>query len=129
MREPANTSRQQDNDRESFWRALYSNSLNLLNLLNHLSVESLTTESTLRFSKIHILTTLAAGADVNAQGGQYGNALQAASLEGYERVALMLIAAGANVNAQGGEYGNALQAASVWDREKVVQTLLAAGAR
>jgi hypothetical protein len=58
MREPANTSRQQDNDRESSWRALYSNSLDLLDLLNHLSVEPLTTESTLRFSKIHILTTL-----------------------------------------------------------------------
>jgi hypothetical protein len=66
MREPANTSRQQDNDRESFWRALHSNSLNLLNLLNHLAVESLTTESTLRFSKIHILTTPETGGAAKA---------------------------------------------------------------
>jgi ankyrin repeat protein len=38
---------------------------------------------------------LAAGADVNAQGGQYGTALQAASLRGHEKVVQMLRAAGA----------------------------------
>jgi ankyrin repeat protein len=35
------------------------------------------------------------GADVNAQGGEYGNALQAASLEGHEAVVKLLQAAGA----------------------------------
>jgi ankyrin repeat protein len=38
---------------------------------------------------------LAAGADVNAQGGEYNNALYAASVEGRERVVQMLLAAGA----------------------------------
>lgn len=71
---------------------------------------------------------LNAGAEVNAQGGYYGNALQAASLRGHERVMQMLLAAGADVNAQGGYYGNALQAASFGGHEKVVQMLLAAGA-
>jgi len=52
-----------------------------------------------------------AGANVNAQGGEYGNALQAASMGGHEKVVQMLTDAGANVNAQGGWYGNALQAA------------------
>ncbi|KAG9240039.1 hypothetical protein BJ878DRAFT_469094 [Calycina marina] len=53
------------------------------------------------------------GADVNAQGGYYGNALQAASLGGHEAVAALLLEKGADVNAQnGGIYGNALQAAS-----------------
>ena len=36
------------------------------------------------------------GAEVNAQGGDYGNALQAASAGGYEQVVMMLHAAGAN---------------------------------
>ena len=36
-----------------------------------------------------------AGADVNAQGGGYGNALQAASERGHEKVVQMLIDAGA----------------------------------
>jgi hypothetical protein len=42
-----------------------------------------------------------------AQGGRYGNALQAASAGGYEKAVQTLLAAGADVNAQGGEYGNA----------------------
>ncbi len=36
-----------------------------------------------------------AGANVNAQGGDYGNALQAASLGGHDKVVQMLIDAGA----------------------------------
>jgi ankyrin repeat protein len=64
------------------------------------------------------------GADVNAQGGEYGNALQAASAGDHEMVLQMLLNKGADVNAQGGEYGNALQAASYGGHEKIVQTLL-----
>ncbi|KFY29888.1 hypothetical protein V493_02216 [Pseudogymnoascus sp. VKM F-4281 (FW-2241)] len=45
------------------------------------------------------------GADVNAQGGFYGNLLQAASAGGYNKV---LLSQGANVNAQGGRYSNSL---------------------
>ncbi|KAF2718867.1 hypothetical protein K431DRAFT_123484, partial [Polychaeton citri CBS 116435] len=55
---------------------------------------------------------LDAGADVNAEGGHYGNALQAASLEGHTEVVQLLLDSGANVNAEGGHYGSALQAAS-----------------
>ncbi|CAG8250426.1 unnamed protein product [Penicillium salamii] len=50
-------------------------------------------------------------ADVNAQGGRYGNALQAASLDGSAEVVKMLLDAKADVNVQGGTYGNALLAA------------------
>ena len=53
------------------------------------------------------------GADVNAQGGNYGNALQAASYGGHKAIAKLLIDKGADVNAQGGEYGNALDRKSV----------------
>jgi nucleoside phosphorylase len=68
------------------------------------------------------------GADVNAQGGKYGNALQAASSKGYEGIVQILLENGADVNAQGGKYGNALQAASYEGHEKVVQILLENGA-
>jgi hypothetical protein len=72
----------------------------------------------------HVMT----GADVNAQGGKFGYALQAASLNGNEAVVRLLIENGADVNAQGGEYGNALQAASRNGSEAVVRLLLENGA-
>jgi ankyrin repeat domain-containing protein 50 len=65
---------------------------------------------------------------VNAQGGFYGNVLQAASWGGHEKVVQILMNAGADVHAQGGYYGNALQAASRGGHEKVIQILMAAGA-
>jgi ankyrin repeat protein len=76
---------------------------------------------------------------VNAQGGAYGNALQAASFKGHDKIVRMLIDAGADVNAhnalnpvgpetRAGEYGNALQAASVRGHDKVVRILMDAGA-
>ena len=40
------------------------------------------------------------GADVNAQGGRYGNALQIASSRGYEQVVKILLDKDADVNAQ-----------------------------
>ena len=71
---------------------------------------------------------LSQGAYVNAQGGWYGNALQAASAEGHEKIVELLLKAGADVNAQGGGYGNALRAASAGGHEKIVELLLKAGA-
>jgi ankyrin repeat protein len=71
---------------------------------------------------------LDAGAEVNAQGGEYGNALQAASAGGYEQIVKTLLDAGAEVDTEGGEYSNALQAASAEGHEQVVKTLLDAGA-
>jgi hypothetical protein len=81
----------------------------------------------LGFSTV-IRLLLDAGAEVNAQGGEYGNALQAASLEGYEQIVKTLLNAGAEVNTQGGEYGNALQTASAGGYEQIVKMLLNAGA-
>lgn len=51
---------------------------------------------------------LGRGVDVNAEGGHFGNALQAASFGGYEKAVLMLLRGGADVNAQCGKYGNAI---------------------
>ena len=69
------------------------------------------------------------GANVNAQGGDYGNALQAASRWGYDQIVQILLDKGADVNAQGGRYGNALQAASRKGYDQVVRLLREHGAQ
>jgi ankyrin repeat protein len=55
-----------------------------------------------------VRTLLDKGADVNAQCGGYGNALQAALEQGHEAVVKTLLDKGADVDAQGGGYGNVL---------------------
>ncbi|KAH7080197.1 hypothetical protein BKA63DRAFT_541158 [Paraphoma chrysanthemicola] len=71
---------------------------------------------------------------VNAQGGYYGNALQAASVNGDEVIVRLLLKAGANPNAQGGQFENALNAASaggykhLYGHEQTVELLLSNGA-
>jgi ankyrin repeat protein len=67
-------------------------------------------------------------ADVNKQGGKYGNPLQAASKNGHEVIVQLLLENGGDVNADGGFYGNALQAAARNGHEAVVQLLLEKGA-
>ncbi|KAF9067573.1 ankyrin repeat-containing domain protein [Rhodocollybia butyracea] len=63
-------------------------------------------------------------ADVNAQGGEYGNALQAAVYRDKKDIVQLLLDHKADVNAQGGNYGNALQAAAFKGRKDTVQLLL-----
>ena len=62
------------------------------------------------------------------QGGDYGNALYAASARGHEQIVKLLLDKDADVNAQGGHYGNALQTASEGGHEQVVKLLLDKGA-
>ncbi|KAJ7866019.1 hypothetical protein B0H14DRAFT_2573573 [Mycena olivaceomarginata] len=68
------------------------------------------------------------GAEVNPQGGYYGNALQAASRKGHFELVRLLLGSGANVNAQGGHYRNALQAASDGGHIDILRLLLDSGA-
>ncbi|GKU06983.1 unnamed protein product [Fusarium langsethiae] len=68
------------------------------------------------------------GAGVNAPGGKYGNALQAASFNGNRDVVQLLLDKEADVNTQGGYYGNSLQAASSRGHRDVMQLLLNKGA-
>ena len=65
------------------------------------------------------------GADINAQGGVFGSALQAASTTSeHTDVICLLIDSGADVNMQGGEYGSALVAACSTGSETAVKVLL-----
>ncbi|KAM0258592.1 hypothetical protein ACHAQJ_003763 [Trichoderma viride] len=66
--------------------------------------------------------------NINAKGGKFDSALQAAASSGQTDSVKLLIKKGANVNAQGGKYRNALNAAIVrgfWD---IVRVLLENGA-
>lgn len=74
---------------------------------------------------------LAEGADVNAQCGRHGSALQAASARGHLEVIEMLIEAGVDINAKFntyGIYGSVLQAASAGGHLEVMRLLLKNGA-
>jgi hypothetical protein len=97
-------------------------------LRDSMDVEPLYTLSLRGCQKLVTLVLAGGGADVNAQGGHYGNALQAASARGYTTIVQQLLERGADVNAQGGYYGNALQAASAGGYAVVVQQLLERGA-
>ena len=68
------------------------------------------------------------GANVNMQGGEYNNALQAAASRGEHEAIQLLLDEGAVVNAQGGPYGNALQAAAYSGIPEAIQLLLDKGA-
>ncbi|KAJ4034164.1 hypothetical protein NW758_011122 [Fusarium oxysporum] len=61
--------------------------------------------------------------DVNVEGGEYGNALQAASFNGNLEVVQLLLDKGANVNAQ------TFQAASRGGNPEIVQLLNLNGAK
>ena len=63
-------------------------------------------------------------ADVNSQGGEYGNALQAATYGGHKAIVQLLLDKQADVNAQGGYYGNALQASAYGGHQVTMQLLL-----
>ena len=68
------------------------------------------------------------GADVNAQGGCFGNALQAAAHCGKIEVIQLLLDERADVNIQGGMFGTVLQAAAHGGNIEVIQRLLDKGA-
>ncbi|KAF5353788.1 hypothetical protein D9758_010628 [Tetrapyrgos nigripes] len=77
----------------------------------------------------HIVKVLVEnGADVNAKGGHYGFALQAAALWGDLDIVKYLVERGADVNAEGGRYGFALQAAAYGGHLDIVKYLVEKGA-
>jgi ankyrin repeat protein len=67
------------------------------------------------------------GANINAMGGAFGNALQIASSRGNKEIAELLLDRGADINAQGGEHGFALHAASFGGNKDIVELLLDRG--
>jgi hypothetical protein len=68
------------------------------------------------------------GANVNVEGGHFGNPIQAALVKGHEGIVQLLIDKGANINAEGGSYGSPLQAALARGHEGIVQLLIDKGA-
>jgi ankyrin repeat protein len=77
---------------------------------------------------VQLLLDNCPGIDVNAQGGKFGTALQAAAYFGQASSVELLLREGADANLSGGKYGNALNAAVVSGWWNVVDVLLAAGA-
>jgi ankyrin repeat protein len=75
---------------------------------------------------------LSLGVGVNASGGRYGNALQAAAAKGHKEALKILLINGADVNKHGGKYSYAILAAadkcSSPDAEEIVKLLAEAGA-
>ncbi|KAJ5497742.1 hypothetical protein N7453_006793 [Penicillium expansum] len=71
---------------------------------------------------------IARGASINAPG-KFGDALQAAAMNGHWSITQFLIQNKADVNAQGGYYGNPLQAAASRGHLEVAEALINAGAR
>ena len=65
---------------------------------------------------------------INAHGGYFGHALNAASDRGHEKVVQLLLDKGADVNARNGGYNNALYTASYRGHENITQLLLSKGA-
>jgi hypothetical protein len=53
-----------------------------------------------RFPLSRLVPLLNKGADINAHGGKYGNALQAASLRGNVAIVQLLLDKGADINAR-----------------------------
>ncbi|KAK6541134.1 hypothetical protein TWF694_008506 [Orbilia ellipsospora] len=76
----------------------------------------------------HVRILLQAGADVNAQAGEYGSALQAASAGGYNNITELLLNKGAKINTQNGRYKNALGAAIAMGHDNIAELLLDQGA-
>jgi ankyrin repeat protein len=117
------------------WRWAVRNGLAHLSkhLLTYVSEKELNSdgnvlaEPSLRGDEKVVKLLIDAGADVDAQGGQYSNALQGSSSQGHEKVVEML-PVGTDLIAPGGYHGNALQWASLQGHEKVVRVLLDAGA-
>ena len=82
----------------------------------------------LRNIKADIARQLQSRADINAQGGRYGNSLQAAAYKGKREHIRLLLDQGADVNSQGGMFGTVLQAAAYNGNIEVIRLLLDKGA-
>ncbi|KLU89643.1 hypothetical protein MAPG_08614 [Magnaporthiopsis poae ATCC 64411] len=64
------------------------------------------------------------GADVNTEGGTFGDSHQAVSLAGHAIFVRLLLSSGANADTSRGMYGGALQAASMRGWEEIIRPLL-----
>ena len=84
--------------------------------------------ATSKENEVMVRLLLDRGADINAQGGYYGNALQAAASLENEVIVRLLLDRGADVNARGGKYDNPLQEAASRGNRFLVRLLFDHGA-
>ncbi|KKO97162.1 hypothetical protein THAR02_10737 [Trichoderma harzianum] len=70
------------------------------------------------------IALLGKGADINAQGGLFGNSLQVAIVKREDTIAIELLEKGADINLEGGFFGNALQAAISKGSEEIIAILI-----
>ncbi|KAJ7067281.1 ectomycorrhiza-induced ankyrin-domain/NACHT-domain-containing protein [Mycena amicta] len=91
---------------------------------NRRALSALYLSATIGISPKVVQELISRGAEVNALGGDSGNALQAASWKGHIEIVHLLLDQGAEVNAQGGLHGYALQAASSSGHIEIVHLLL-----
>ncbi|PNP51564.1 hypothetical protein THARTR1_07820 [Trichoderma harzianum] len=78
---------------------------------------------------VALLLEICPDIDVNAQGGEYGSALQAAAWSGQAESIKRLSEKGAHVHVRGDKYGSALNAAVIMGYWNIVKMLLENGAR
>ena len=71
-----------------------------------------------------LLDTDLTDVSIDAQGGFYGTAIQAASFAGKETTVELLLSRNADINMTGGIFGNAIRAAILRRQTKVLQLLL-----
>ncbi|KAJ3912695.1 ectomycorrhiza-induced ankyrin-domain/NACHT-domain-containing protein [Lentinula edodes] len=74
------------------------------------------------------LNLVTAKENIDTSGGEYGNALWAASSEGHEAAVKLLLETGADANAHKGYYRDALRIASSQGNEVIIKLLLENGA-
>ncbi|RDA85315.1 hypothetical protein CP532_4982 [Ophiocordyceps camponoti-leonardi (nom. inval.)] len=81
-----------------------------------------------RAENVEFLLRTCPSIDVNARGGLFDSALQAAAYSGQKQSAELLLSKGADSNACGGKYGNLLNAAVIRGNWDIVGLLLRHGA-
>ncbi|KAI1388442.1 uncharacterized protein F4822DRAFT_246736 [Hypoxylon trugodes] len=109
----------------SYWPSEFTNGISQTTAENCLQSAFVHAAANGKEEALKILLVL--GADINGQGRECTNALQAAARQGHRSIVKFLLRHGADVNARDGKGGNAFQAAACQNHLDIVKTLVEAG--